>query len=147
MLQLCYVCTTKKEDTSTIHFDGGMVSSKGSDTYFDNYLDIINYWIPDNKGTARMCGNQDMLCAIIIYVGVSSIPFFIGVGILIALIAYFVSSADNESSPRSSFDESFKRNFFEVNEKFISSFINQEKIDALTVTVGEAIEKATKRCQ
>ena len=147
MLQLSYVCTTNKEDTSAIHFDGGLVSSNEyKDDYYNKYLDLFDYWILDNKGTARMCGNGDMLCAIIIYLGAISVPSIIAVGILIAFIAYVVSSGDNESSPQRSFEESFKQNFFKVGEKFIFSSTNQEKLDALTVTVGEAIEKATKRC-
>lgn len=139
ILQLSYVCTTKIEDTSIIdiiieHFDGGMFPSKGSDNN-------LNY-----SGTARMCGSQDMLCAMIIYVAVFYLaPIIIGVGIVIALIAFVVPSVDNESSPRRSFEGSFKRNFFEVGEKLIFSFTNQENLDALTVTVGDAIEEATKR--
>jgi hypothetical protein len=137
MLKLSYVCATQIEDTTIIHSKGGVFSSNESDN-------VLNY-----SGTARntdLCGLHEFAFAIIAYLLVASAPFIITTGIVIALIAFVVSSVDNESSSPRSFEGSFKRNLFEIRETFIFSSTNQENLDSLTVAVGKAIEKARSRC-
>ena len=131
--QHSYACATPTENVEILNISDGM--------YRENKFDeILNF-----TDTQRGC--NDMMLAIIVYVASFWVlPFIVGVGIIIAIISFAGSSSSDDIRRRRVSKRSFNQQVFGISEKFIFSFINEEKLDTLTGAIGEAIEKASSRC-
>ena len=134
ILQLTYVCTTKRNDTSLIPLDDRMSG--------ENELDnILNYSTESRGNDGPIKEIFGFFEFAITVVAIGSVLFIIAaLGLVVAMLYFVVSSVSGSSSEGIILGRSFTRQLFDIG----GNLINEKMLDDLTSIVDKSIQVVTK---